>query len=140
MKRGFTLVELAIVLVIIGLLIGGILAAQSMINAAKIQTFVRQVQQFDVAVSNFKTKYKGLPGDTTIMGCTDYGSGNVCDNGWIQDYNNGGNQDASGGAATQFFQGEALHFWPDLGKSGFAPNINFLSTAPGTNFSVQTPN
>ena len=53
MKKGFTLVELSIVLVIIGLLIGGILVAQSMIHTAKIQNTVRLIQQMDTAVSNF---------------------------------------------------------------------------------------
>ena len=65
-KRGFTLVELSIVLVIIGLLIGGILVAQSMIGTAKIQAQVRQFQQFDIAVSNFKTKFNQIPGDCNI--------------------------------------------------------------------------
>lgn len=67
MKRGFTLVELSIVLVIIGLLIGGVLVAQSMISTAKIQGVVRQLQQYDIAVVNFQTRYKQLPGDSTIF-------------------------------------------------------------------------
>ena len=48
-KSGFTLVELSIVLVIIGLLIGGILVGQSLIESAKMNSFVRQVQQIDIA-------------------------------------------------------------------------------------------
>ncbi len=63
-RKGFTLVELAIVLVIVGLLIGGILAAQSMSGTAKVTAQVKQIQQFDIAVTNFKTNYGGLPGDT----------------------------------------------------------------------------
>ncbi len=66
--KGFTLVELSIVLVIIGLLIGGILAGQSMISAAKIAAVAAQVQQFDAGVMNFKTKYNGLPGDSKSFG------------------------------------------------------------------------
>ncbi len=48
---------------IIGLLIGGILVAQSMISTAKITGQVRQFQQFDIAMTNFKTKFSSLPGD-----------------------------------------------------------------------------
>lgn len=55
-KKGFTLVELAIVLVIIGLLIGGILVAQSMIGTSKITAAISQIQQFDAGVESFKTK------------------------------------------------------------------------------------
>lgn len=72
MKLGFTLVELAIVMVIIGLLIGGILAVQSMIETNKIQTQLRQLQQFDVAISNFYNRYKCIPADCKFEG----GNGN----------------------------------------------------------------
>lgn len=67
MKKGFTLIELSIVLVIIGFLVGGILAAQSMITTKKIQSFIQQFEQFDIAVSNFHTSFKQLPGDSTLM-------------------------------------------------------------------------
>lgn len=68
MKKGFTLVELSIVLVIIGLLIGGILIAQSMTDAAKITAQVQQISQFDAAVMDFKSKYNYLPGDAPAFG------------------------------------------------------------------------
>lgn len=66
-KTGFTLVELSIVLVIIGLLIGGILASQSMISTTKIQKAVRQLQQYDTAIANFYTKYNQMPGDSNLF-------------------------------------------------------------------------
>jgi prepilin-type N-terminal cleavage/methylation domain-containing protein len=67
-RNGFTLVELSIVLVIIGLLIGGILVAQSMISAANITATVKQIGQFDAGVENFETKYGYLPGDAPAFG------------------------------------------------------------------------
>ena len=82
-RKGFTLVELSIVLVIIGLLIGGILAAQSMIETTKVNKIVSQIQQYDAMVTNFQTKYNGLPGDSKAMGCTDAGYGTACDDGLI---------------------------------------------------------
>ena len=97
-KRGFTLVELSIVLVIIGLLIGGILVAQSMIGATKAQSFVRHVQQFDIAVQNFQTKYNGLPGDVISFGGN--GDGKIITN-------------------NESFDGETANFWPILQMSGF---------------------
>ena len=76
MKKGFTLVELSIVLVIIGLLIGGILVGQSLIESAKINKVVKEFQQYEIAVAQFKLKFKYLPGDhpfghTISSLCTD---------------------------------------------------------------------
>lgn len=64
MKKGFTLVELSIVLVIIGLLIGGILVGQSLINAAKTRAMISNFQQYEVAVQQFGVKFKQMPGDS----------------------------------------------------------------------------
>ena len=77
LKKGFTLVELSIVLVIIGLLIGGLLVGQSMIRTAKMGAFIRQIGQFDIAVSNFRTKYGYLPGDSPYHTAAGDGDGFV---------------------------------------------------------------
>jgi prepilin-type N-terminal cleavage/methylation domain-containing protein len=66
-KGGFTLIELSIGLVIIGLLISGILAGQSLIEAAKINKVVHQLRQYDIAISNFRSKYNQYPGDSNIF-------------------------------------------------------------------------
>ena len=66
-KKGFTLVELSIVLVIVGLLISGILVGQSMIATARLQSAIRQLQQYDAAVTNFQTQYNQLPGDSKLF-------------------------------------------------------------------------
>ena len=67
-RVGFTLIELSIVLVIIGLITGGVLVGRDLIEAAKIRQQVTQVERFKTAVQTFRTKYNGLPGD---LGQTD---------------------------------------------------------------------
>lgn len=62
-KGGFTLVELSIVLVILGLLVGGVLAGQSLIHSAELKSVIRERDQYEVAVNAFKAKYDALPGD-----------------------------------------------------------------------------
>jgi prepilin-type N-terminal cleavage/methylation domain-containing protein len=65
MRRGFSLVELSIVLVILGLLTGGILAGQSLIRAAELRSVVTEYQRYTTAVQSFRDKYLALPGDMT---------------------------------------------------------------------------
>jgi prepilin-type N-terminal cleavage/methylation domain-containing protein len=63
MKRGFSLVELSIVLVILGLLTGGILAGQSLIRASELRSVSTELQKYQSAVLTFRDKYFALPGD-----------------------------------------------------------------------------
>ena len=62
-KQGFTLLELAIVLTIIGLIAAGITAGSSLINAAERRAVITDVAQYTAAVEAFETKYEALPGD-----------------------------------------------------------------------------
>lgn len=60
---GFSLLELSIVLVIIGLIAGSIVAGSSMIRAAELRAVITEHEQFNTAINTFRDKYLGLPGD-----------------------------------------------------------------------------
>jgi prepilin-type N-terminal cleavage/methylation domain-containing protein len=103
--HGFTLIELSIVLVIIGLLVGGVLAGRELMKTAELRALTSQVHQFTAAVNGFRVKYGALPGDmpnemserfgfftydneflTTPLGNN---NGMIGDNGWwIEEYCN----------------------------------------------------
>lgn len=61
--RAFSLVELSIVLVILGLLTGGILAGQSLVRAAELRAVAMEYQRYNTAIHAFRDKYLALPGD-----------------------------------------------------------------------------
>ena len=78
-QKGFTLVEIAIVMVIIGLLIGGILKGQGMIQNAKVKRVVKQADELRAAIMSFYDKFGMYPGDENIaaipMGTDNEGDG-----------------------------------------------------------------
>jgi prepilin-type N-terminal cleavage/methylation domain-containing protein len=66
MKRsqsGFTLIEIAIVLVIIGLLLGGVLKGQELINSAKVKNLATDFRNIPVFIYGYQDKFRALPGD-----------------------------------------------------------------------------
>lgn len=69
-RAGLTLLEMAIVLVIVGLLAGGLMGGRYMVQQAELQSVVADFTKYKTAVSQFNTKYGGLPGD--IRDATDY--------------------------------------------------------------------
>jgi len=62
-QKGFTLVEIAIVLVIIGLLLGGVLKGQELINSAKVKNFINDFKSVPLFIYGYQDKFKALPGD-----------------------------------------------------------------------------
>jgi len=67
-QGGFTLVEIAIVLVIIGLLLGGILKGQEMITQAKIKNVVADFSGVSAAYYGYQDRYRAIPGDDQNAG------------------------------------------------------------------------
>jgi prepilin-type N-terminal cleavage/methylation domain-containing protein len=78
-QSGFTLIELAIVLVIIGLLLGGVLKGQELINSAKVKNMASDFRNIQVQVYSYQDKFKALPGDDKAainhVGATSNGDG-----------------------------------------------------------------
>jgi len=62
-QKGFTLIEIAIVLVIIGLLLGGVLKGQELINTARVRALNNSVDGITAAWFSFQDRYRGFPGD-----------------------------------------------------------------------------
>lgn len=79
-QSGFTLIEIAIVLVIIGLLLGGILKGQELITSARVRNIIAQLDGTKAAFFGFQDRYRALPGDfsaasTQIAGVAFKGNG-----------------------------------------------------------------
>lgn len=116
-QKGFTLVEIAIVLVIIGLLLGGILKGQEMITQAKIKNVVADFSGVSAAYYGYQDRYRAIPGDdpnaatrwtTAPVAIAGNGNGVVAGT-----YNNA--CPAVAVAATP----ETCLWWDDLRRAGF---------------------
>ena len=64
-SAGFSLVELSIVLVILGLLVGGVLGGQALIRSSELRNIALERDKLTSALNIFKNKYQGMPGDIT---------------------------------------------------------------------------
>lgn len=67
-QSGFTLIELAIVLVIIGLLLGGVLKGQELINSAKVKNMASDFKNIQVYIYGYQDRFKAIPGDDARAG------------------------------------------------------------------------
>jgi len=127
-QTGFTLVEISIVLVIIGLLIGGVLKGQELINSAKVKNLAKDFSNTQAILYAYQDKFHAIPGDdirapdhlcpSGTPGCADPGNAN----GAID-----GNWDAAATASV-----ESIYFWQHVRLANLATgstdtsNANFL--------------
>lgn len=133
-NKGFTLMEMAMVLVSIALLAAAIISAQALIRTSRLVTITADVEIYKDATINFQTKYKYLPGDipnaTTFWGSdvscpvtpdNDIPKMATCD-GNGDAYIGDSNGSAYGNANNWF---ESFRYWQHLSNSGFIPgNFN----------------
>ncbi|MBI5681844.1 MAG: prepilin-type N-terminal cleavage/methylation domain-containing protein [Deltaproteobacteria bacterium] len=87
-KRGFTLIELAIVLVIIGLIIGAVVKGGDLIDSAKMKRVKVDVDTWMAAAYTYFDKYNALPGDDTKASARWSGAANGNGDGYFNDGNN----------------------------------------------------
>jgi prepilin-type N-terminal cleavage/methylation domain-containing protein len=112
-ERGFTLVEIAIVLVIIGLLLGGILKGQEMITQAKIKNIVADFSGVSAAYYGYQDRYRAIPGDDPNAG-TRWGA-----------IAGGGNGQVQGKYNSQTDSDESRKWWDHLRRAGFVAGSGY---------------
>lgn len=115
-QAGFTLVEIAVVLVIIGLLLGAILKGQELVENSRVRNAINDFNSIRAAAFGYFDRYKSLPGDDGPVGALQARGNN-----WAA-ITVGGNRDGEIGAGADPFAapaGEHLGFWQHLRAAGF---------------------
>ncbi len=113
MKQGFTLLEMSIVLVLIGLIAGGVLVSSQLIAAGEITATIAQVDRFREAANTFDQKFGGIPGD--IQAALASANGLSIRNGAVGRGDGNGLIDGNGGPGSLLQGGgETGLFWVDL--------------------------
>jgi len=128
-EQGFTLVELAIVIIIIGLLIGGVLKGQQLVENAKVTAVINQISAYESAVGSFRDIYSNMPGDMQfateeLSGCD--GTTNCLDgdgNGIVGNTSGTWNTNQAGTSDTTNAYHETSMFWKHLALAGIISGV-----------------
>lgn len=133
-QGGFTLIEIAIVLVIIGLLLGGVLKGQELITGARIRNLIQQQDGIKAAYLGFLDRYRALPGDYAQANGNIPGLGTVCTTG-TPGNGNGDGMISSGPLQPH----EHLLMWEHLSKAGFISGSYTCDTTASAATSPSNP-
>lgn len=118
LQKGFTLVEIAIVLVIIGLLLGGILKGQEMITQAKIKNIISDFSGISAAFHGYQDRYRAIPGDDGNAN-TRWATPTAAIQGDQNGVVSGTYNFACSAPGTTVGTNEACFWWDHLRRSGF---------------------
>lgn len=132
----FSLVELSIVLVILGLLTGGILAGQSLIRAAELRAVTVEYQRYSTATQSFRDKYFAIPGDMTNATAF-WGTATTCpgDSTHVGTGTATCNGDGDGRLWPSANSSEMYRFWQHLANAGLIEG-SYTGTADSTWFAT----
>jgi prepilin-type N-terminal cleavage/methylation domain-containing protein len=139
-KHGFSLVELSIVLVILGLLVGGVLTGKSLIRAAELRSITTDRERFVAVVQIFNEKYQALPGDMT--NATDFwGTAAACSGTHLQPSTDATtcNGDGNGKINVSSASNETYRFWQHLANAGLIEGQYSGVTGGGANGYTSIP-
>ena len=124
-QAGFTLVEIAIVLVIIGLLLGGVLKGQELINSAKVKNFANDLRNISTFIYAYQDRFRALPGDDPRANTNHNPAGTLGPAGTIGNARINGAWDASDGVV------ESAVFWQHVRLAGLATGTTAIAALPG---------
>ena len=129
-SRGFTLIEIAIVLVIIGLLLGGVLKGQELINNAKVKSYATDFRNIPIMLYGYQDKFKTLPGDDpqVLAHLGTSGTQAILPTG-LQ-----GNGVINGAWDTTDGTTESCLFWQHVRLAGLAPGSTTVNCAAGADY------
>ena len=130
-EAGFTLIELSIVLVIIGLIVGGILTGQDLIKAAEQRATLAQIEKYNTAVNTFRNKFGGIPGDLAAASASNFGVANsIVFTGAIGIGDGNGLLEGGNTGATTFL-GEPPMFWLEISSAGLVDGSYITALTTG---------
>lgn len=133
-QAGFTLIEIAIVLVIIGLLLGGVLKGQELINNARVKSYATDFRNIPVYLYGYQDRFRALPGDDTIANTHVGGTNPTTPAGTL------GNGVINGAWNSTTNTDETCLFWQHVRLANLATGTTTVNCAAGGGYYPQNAN